>query len=226
MSRLINKFFVCIFFAASAKAAYSDIYIEERITTTVGGSETQGIKKIYISKNKTLLQDPALKVRIIFDYDNNKVYTINDPGKDISVYPIEKYIMPAPDFYSDLVKLKDSDLHIRESGNKKQLGKYNCFEIVIFIPRIAAMINLWLGSIDPSFSQHLAFLEKHGDIISKKLLPVLSSNNACIIESKIIIVRPKEPEKYLKSELLNISIQDIPDSIFSLPENYRIVNFN
>jgi hypothetical protein len=226
MFRVLSILFFIIFSVAIAKSGYSDIYIEEKITTTSGGNTTQGIKKTYLTKNKTLLQDPALQAKIIFDYNTNKVYSINDQGKDISVYPIDKYILPASDFYSDFVNLNDSNLYIRESGKKKQVAEYSCFEIVIYIPRIAAMTNLWLSSIETPLNDHITFFERYGSILTKKILPIMSSKNACIIESATVIVRPKEPEKYLKSELLKISIQDIPDSVFNLPEDYRIVNYN
>ncbi len=227
MFHLKKLLFLVILFFSIIKAGYPDIYIEEKITAIAGGNKTQGIKKTYITKNKTLLYDPSCSVKVIFDYNKNKVYSINDSGKDISVYPIEKFMLPVnADFYSDLTSLKESDLYIKESGKKRQIENYKCFEIVIYIPRIAAMMNIWLSSIESSLTTHFVFLERHSSILQKKILPVMRDKNACIIESTIVIVRPKKPEKYLKSELSKISNQDIPESVFSLPEDYRILNFN
>jgi hypothetical protein len=223
--KIILCVITCLF--TVIKAGSADIFTEEKIITTIGGSETKGIRKLFITKDKILFQDPAFPARFIFDYNKNKVYSINDTAKDISIYSLEKFILPVDtNFCPDFADLKDSDLHVKESGNKKQINHYSCFEVVIYAPRIAAMTNVWLSSLESPLTQQHNFAEKHGSILLKKILPILKKNNACIIESTTIIVRPNESERYLRSELLKFSIDDIPDFIFSLPENYRILNIN
>jgi hypothetical protein len=214
--------FVCIV----NSPVFADIYIEEKITTTIAGKLFQGINKIYITKNKTLLEDSTISKRIIYNYDSNKVYVIDDNKKDVSIFGLNSFILPINEkIYSEFSSVKEEDILSRESGLKKKIGKYNCNEIVLYIPKIATLSRIWVSKeIEAPLISIFPFLEKNSNILLKKILPVLKNDNAYVVESLTTIVRPKELERYLKTELKKISVQDVPDTLFNLPEDYRKLN--
>ena len=222
------KILSCFFVFAVCGAVFADICIEEKITTNIAGRPFDGIKKTYITKNKTLLEDPTISKRVIYDYDSKKVYLIDDLKKDISVYSLNGFMLPLSEkIYSDFIFLKEKDILIRESGLRKKIGKYNCSETVIYIPKIAALARIWTTKdIDTSLASFYSFLENNNDVLLKKLIPVLKNGNAYVVENVITIVRPKEPEKYIKTELVNISSGEVSDSLFKLPADYRILNMD
>jgi hypothetical protein len=218
---------LCFFIFAVYKTVFADICIEEKITTTISGKTFQGIKKTYITKNKILLEDPTISKKVIYDYENNKVYLIDNIKKDISIYALNNFSLPTNEkMYPDFTSVKVEDMLSKESGSKKKIGKYSCYEVVIYIPKIATLTRVWLTKDIPTpLSPLFLFLENNNDILLKKLLPVMKESNAYAVESITTIVRPKESEKYLKMELVKIS-EDVPDTLFTLPEDYRILNMD
>lgn len=222
MSR-IKIFLIIIFIIFFCKIGYPDIYIEEKIYTTIPGKLIHGIKKTYITKNKALLIDPMLPRKTIFDYVNNLVYTIDDAKKDLTIYKLNNFKLPvnanlSPDFSA----LNERELYSKESGNKKKIGKYNCFEFVIYIPKMAAMTRLWLTKDNEiPLAPYFTFLEKNNSGLLKKIMPLMTANNSCIVKSTTTIIRPKETEKNFKQELVRISTDNIPDELFNLPADYR-----
>jgi hypothetical protein len=218
--------FFILFFNAVYTTAFADIYLEEKITTTVAGRPFNGIKKIYIAKNKTLLEDPTISKRIIYDYNAGKVYLIDDVKKDVSIYGLNNFALPINEkIYPDIVSVKEEEILSKESSGKKKIGKYNCSEIVIFIPRIATLSHVWVTKeIDVPLESLYSFLENNGNNMLKKILPALKNGKAYVVESVTTIVRPKEAEKNVKSELKKISVQEVPETLFTLPEDYRKLN--
>ena len=222
MSR-IKIFLVIVFIVALYKTGYPDIYIEEKIYSTIPGKLFHGIKKTYIIKDKVFLVDPTVAIKTLFDYANNLVYTIDDAKKDVTVYKLNNFKLPvnanlSPDFSA----LTERDLFSKESGNKKKIGKYNCFEFVIYIPKKAAMTRLWLTKDNEiPLATYFTFLEKNSNGLMKKIIPLMTANNSCIVESTTTIVRPKETEKNFKQELIKILTDSIPDELFNLPADYR-----
>ncbi len=224
---LVRKIIYFIFlFSAANSPALADICVEEKITTTFAGKLFNGIRKIYIKNNKTLLEDPTISKRIIYDYDSKKVYLIDDIKKDISIYGINNFTLPINDkIYLDFASVKEDEMLSRESGGKRKIGKYMCSEIVIFIPKIATLTHIWVTKeIDATLIPLFSFLENNGNIMLKKILPVMKRDNSYVVESVTTIVRPKELERNLKTELKKIAVQDVPENLFSLPEDYRKLN--
>ncbi|MFH0977612.1 MAG: hypothetical protein V1874_17675 [Spirochaetota bacterium] len=223
----IKKIILCIIFISSVSTAvYPDITIEEKITTTMTEKPFHGVRKTYIAKDKTLLDDPTIAKKIIFDYNANKVYVIEDAKKDISIYASGNFKLPYNErIYGEFVNLEPEDVLSKESGIKKKIGNYHCHEVVIYIPKIAALARIWLTKdIEAPLSPYLSFLEQNSDIIIKKLMPAMKAGNLYIAESATIIIRPKTAEKNLKIELIKFSAGEIPESIFKLPEGYRKLN--
>jgi hypothetical protein len=224
---LCVKIIFCFFIFTICRTAYADICIEEKITTTISGKTFQGIKKTYITKSKILVEDPTISKKVIYDYENNKVYLIDNIKKDISIYALNNFSLPSNEkIYPDFAAVKPEDMLSKESGSKKKIGKYSCYEVVIYIPKIATLTRVWLTKdiltpLNPLF----LFLENNNDILLKKLLSVMKESNAYVVESVTTIVRPKESEKYLKMELVKIS-EEVPDTIFTLPQDYRILNMD
>lgn len=222
MSR-IKIFLIVLFIIVLCKAGYTDIYIEEKIYSTIPGKLFHGVKKTYITNNRILLVDPTLPVKTIFDYANNLVYTIDDAKKDLTVYKLNTFKLTvnanlSPDFSA----LNERDLFSKESGNKKKIGKYNCFELVIYIPKMAAITRLWLTKDNEiPLAPYFTLLEKNNNGLLKKIMPLMTANNSCIVESATTIIRPKETEKNFKQELVKISADNIPDELFNLPADYR-----
>jgi hypothetical protein len=215
-----------LFFTAVYATAFADIYIEEKITTTVAGRPFNGVKKIYIANNKTLLEDPTISKRIIYDYNAGKVYLIDDVKKDVSIYGLNNFALPINEkIYPDIVSVKEEEILSKESSSKRKIGKYNCSEIVIFIPKIATLSHIWItNEIDIPLDNLYSFLENNSNIMLKKILPALKNGKAYVVESITTIVRPKEAEKNVKTELKKISMQVVPESLFNLPEDYRKLN--
>jgi hypothetical protein len=226
MFRLNTIFCIILFICTVSDPVFADIYIEEKITTTIAGKLFQGIKKIYIAKNKTLLDDPTISKKVIYDYDGSKVYLIDDIKKDVSIYALNNFTLPINEkIYSDFRSIKEEDILSKESGSKKKIGQYNCSEIVLYIPKIATLSRVWITKeIEAPLSSLFQFLEKNSNIMLKKIVPVLKNNNACVVESTTTIIRPKELERYLKTELKKVLEQDFPESLFNLPEDYRKLN--
>ncbi|MBN2403759.1 MAG: DUF4412 domain-containing protein [Spirochaetes bacterium] len=222
--KIIFNFIIFIF--SMHGIAHADICIEEKITTNIPGRIFQGIKKTYITKNKILLEDPTIAKRVIYDHETNKVYLIDDSKKDLSVYSLNNFTLPSNDkIYSDFIPLRDEDILYKESGNNKKVGNYDCYEVVAYIPKIAAISRVWLTKdIEASLTDFFLFIEKNNDSLLKKMMPMMKESNNYVVESITIIVRPKESEKYLKTELVKISVQEVPDSLFKLPEDYRKLN--
>ena len=215
-----------VFMLSIAGTAHSDLIIEEKITADLNGKTFQGVIKTYITKNKILLDDPTLSKRIIFDYNANTVYVIEDAKKDVSIFSLNNFKMPVNEnIYSDLSAIEEKNVLSKESGSKAKIGNYNCYEVVVYIPKIAAMSRVWLTrEIEVPLADFFSFLEQNGNIIIKKLLPFMKPANAYIVESSTTIVRPKEVDKNFKTGLVNISVQDVPETLFNLPEDYRKLN--
>jgi hypothetical protein len=169
----------------------------------------------------------VISKKVIYDYESNKAYLIDNIKKDISIYALNNFTLPTNEkMYPDFTSIKAEDMLSKESGSKKKIGKYNCYEVVIYIPKLATLTRVWLTKevltpLNPLFS----FLENNNDVLLKKLLPGMKEFNAYAVESVTTIVRPKESEKYLKMELIKIS-EDVPDTLFTLPQDYRILNMD
>jgi hypothetical protein len=222
------KILFVIFIFTICKMVFADICIEEKITTNLTDKIFNGIKKTYITKNKTLLDDPTISKKVIYDYENNKVYLIDDLKKDVSIYPLNNFTLPFNEkIYSNFVSVKEDDILSRESNIKKKIGQYDCYGVVIYMPKIATLATIWITKgIDTPLASFFSFIEKNNDILIKKLMPVMKESNAYIVESEIIIVRQNESEKYLRTELVKISTLDVPENLFKLPEDYRKLNMN
>jgi hypothetical protein len=222
------KILFVIFIFTICKTVYADICVEEKITTNLTDKIFNGIKKTFITKNKTLLDDPTISKKVIYDYENNKVYLIDDLKKDVSIYPLNDFTLPFNDkIYSNFVSVKEEDILSRESSIKKKIGQYDCYGVVIYMPKIAALATVWITKgIETPLASFFSFIEKNNDILIKKLIPSMKESNAYIVESEIIIVRQNETEKYLRTELIKISTQNVPENLFKLPEDYRKLNMD
>lgn len=225
MFRVITIIFLLIINSATMKTAFAGIYIEEKITTTMPGKEFLGIKKTYISNHKALIIDPTIQAKQIYDFAGEKVYLVNDIKKTLSTVNLTEFKAPYNEkIYTDFASLSDQDFYCKESGDKKMIGKYNCSELVVYIPRIAAFTRLWLTSeIEPEFEDYFTFAKNSQDILQRKIMSMRKEKNIYVIESKTLVVRPDEPEKYLKTNLVKICSEEIPDELFALPVDYTVI---
>ncbi len=207
--------------------SYAGIYIEERIETNLPGRVVSGIKKTYFTEKKVLIIDPFLSSRVIYDFENNKVYLIDDVKKYLSTTDASGFAIPInEEIFEQFLTLNEKDLHSKESGSWQTIGAYKCFEVVVYIPRLASLSRIWITKdIKLPISPYISFLEKNSkDIILKKIMPVLKENDAFIVSYVMTIVRPKELDRYFNGRLLKISEQDIPDELFNLPVDYTKVS--
>ena len=203
------------------------LYIEELITSNITGKNYTGTGKLYITEEKALLIEPGIPYRIILDYKEKKAIFVNDRKKTRKTTPLNTLsIRSSSVFYNELKGCEEKNLLIRESGNEKKINSHNCFEVIIFIPKIAVMNNIWLTK-NPSknLGLYFSFLDKAGpDIITKKLLPIMKKYNAIPVYSVTTIVRPKGNEKYLRRSLRKISFMDIQKNLFAVPEDYTVLH--
>ncbi|MBN2038934.1 MAG: hypothetical protein JW864_02765 [Spirochaetes bacterium] len=208
-----------------AKAAFADHYIEEKILTTISGKDFFGVKKTYITEKRALILDPTLPLRQIFDFEQKKVYLVNDRNRTLQTLDLNEFNAPFNEkIYSEFASLKDHDFYCKESGIKKKIGKYNCSELVVYIPRISAYTRLWLSTeVEADLSSNFGFLKSTQDILSKKVISLQNDEKLCIVESKTLIVRPKEPQRYLKTTLMKVASQDVPEKLFTLPVDYTVI---
>jgi hypothetical protein len=66
------------------------LIIEEEITNTMIGKETNTIKKMYFSENKALFQDRTIPYDILFDINVKKVFLIDNVNKEYTSLSIDE----------------------------------------------------------------------------------------------------------------------------------------
>lgn len=203
------------------------LQIKEEIISTMTGERISTTREILINEENVLLKDSILQYRALFKINNNRIYLIDDKNKRYSIAKInEESILTSHEFYDSITFLNDNNIISRDSGNKKTIGKYNCFEIVVYMPEIAALTSLWLTQdVSKPLEMYYAFLEKRDlGIPMKKLIQILKTYNAGAVEIITTVIRPNEKEKYLIVKLDEILYKDIPVVKFSIPEGYRLAN--
>lgn len=224
MLKTILSFLILFNFSAEGNTV-KGIYIEELINSNISGKEITDIRKLYLTENKALLISPGLPHRLVFDLQKQEVYIVNDTEKRRSVAPLPGYEINSDDIlFSEFNNLKDKNLYIKESSNTKKVGKYNALGSAIYMPKIAAITELWLSKetgiqLDAFFS----FMEKiNPGMQFKKILQMMKKDNSFPVYTATTIVRADETNKYLNISLREISIKDIPVDIFDVPVEYTL----
>ncbi|MDY6970601.1 MAG: hypothetical protein SVR08_18390, partial [Spirochaetota bacterium] len=205
------------------------LYIKEQISSNITGKQVNASRKVYLTKNYLLLTNSTLPYKLLFNFKSGKVHLIDDKNKRYSSTDINTIMNEEDKIISSvLYSVVDSKIHSRESGNKKMIKGYNCYEVVVYMPRIAAFTSLWLtNDIKTPLDLYFSILNraefKPG---VKKIISILHNYNSYSVESVTTVLNPKGLPKYQKIKLEDISYKEISVSYFTIPENYLNIPYN
>jgi hypothetical protein len=229
---ILLQIILLIFFYLPLKASYEGFYVEEEISSTLANKIKNGIKKTYYNKDKAVIIDPESSYKLIFDFTGNKVYQINDIKKTISVLEADANLMSLPGDVFYEYKIDSSRLLIKESGNRRKNEDIELTEIAAYAPRQGIMSHVWVSSdSDPAKSGLYKFLVHSNNILYKKIIQYLNEkkteDNSIIgflpVEGETLISRPNEPERYFRTKIKKIEYQNLPEDVFTLPQDYTLV---
>lgn len=228
LEKLLIASLILLNFAA-APDTVKGLYVEEFITGNISGKEISGARKFYLTEGKALLISPGLPYRLVFDLQKQEVLIVNDKEKRWSAASMKEFDINADDiFFSGFINLKDNELYMKESGNIKKIGKYTALCSAIYMPKIAAITEIWLSKdTGIPLDSFFLFMEKiNPGIQFKKILPVMKRDNSFPVYTSTTIVSAQDTNKYLNLSLQEISVKDIPVNIFDVPEEYTLIPIN
>lgn len=202
------------------------LYIEEQITSTLTDEKTSATRKLYLKEKNALLIDPILSHKLLFNFETLEVYLLDDVKRCYSAMDMDNFKPHSNNkIYSIYNSLIRGDILSSESMNKKMIGRYDCFEVVIYMPRTATLTYLWLTSeIKAPLDLYYSFVQRTNlGFKIKEINSIEQGYKAYAIETIVIMIRPKEPRRYLNIRLEEISCKNIPNSVFSIPDGYKKV---
>ncbi|MCU0821532.1 MAG: hypothetical protein MUC95_03545 [Spirochaetes bacterium] len=218
-------FLILIMISVFINFSYAgNIYIEEQVSGNITGNNISDIRRIIIKDDKILLVDPSLVYRTLFNLKENKVFLIDDLNRRYAVTGMNELKVPVKEkFITVFASFGKSSVVYKESGNKRMIGGYDCFEVVVFLPRAAAIINLWLTkSIEAPLEIYFNFLEKAKVENSQitHIVNIMKEYKAYPAECTITMVAEKAENKIFNMVLKEFSAREVPDSEFLIPEEY------
>lgn len=204
------------------EAAARGLYIEEEITNTMTGAKTVSTKKMYYTENSVLIDDETLPYNVLFHITKNRVYLIDNKNKQYSKTSIEEFKKLSGGAFSSL---NDNDIIIKNTGRKKKIGGYNCFEIKIIINKLGLRTSSWLSSgIVSSLEPYFAFSKKTGlGAGTKKVLDLMKKHKAYTVESITTRIDSRPDPGSIIIRLKDISNRKIPERMFRVPDGYKEV---
>lgn len=208
-------------------AVAKGMYIEESISSTLSGKDVSILQKTYLTDNNLLFTQSTHPQRILYDLNTQRVYLIDDIKRRYSSTSFNNYKESFDQGISSIFNLLVvNEILCRESGEKKRIYNYDCFEIVIYLPKIATMISLWLTKDLPALMNLYYSFSQKAELGNgmKKMISIMKQYDAFPVESITAMVRPKESTRYLKVRLKKISY-NVLDSIFTIPYEYKNIPY-
>lgn len=216
-------FIAIILFCLEGKIMSKTLYIEELMHNQLNGANTTYKKETYYSKNKILIIDSSQPYKILINLKDDKVFFIDDKFNRYSYTTLKKFneITKNTNIYNQLT---DDDIIIEQTNKKKKINNYNCFEVIIFIPKIGMKTVAWLSKIKQPLDNYYNFNDKSvigGQI--KKLINLQKKNKAYTILSESVPVSTVGGRGKFIVEVKKITTDKFSDELFSVPEKYNKV---
>ncbi len=217
--------FIFIIIILNIKISYAgSLYIEEQISGDITDDGISAARRILIKDNDILIEDPSFAYKTLFKINDKKAFLIDDLNRRYAVTGIQDFRMPLKEKFVPVFDLfRKSEPRHKESGNIRKIGKYDCFEVVLFLPRAAALINLWLiKNIEAPVDLYFSFLDRVKVESSQieSVLKIMREYKAYPAECIITMAAEGDKKKYFRIVLKEISAREIPASEFAVPEEY------
>ncbi len=214
--------FMLIYGIPMQDLAAKTLYIEEVVKNTMGPQMT-AVRKSYFAQDKILIADSSQPYKALFNLKTRRVFLISDTTKQYSETSIEEFKKLSEQGISAAYRaLSDADILIRESGNRKKIGKYNCIEVNVLVPKMSMKTSMWITSDIPvSAEPYYSFSEKTGlGGQMQALVRFLRKKRAYTVESESLSVSPSGLGGSIHVELREISLMDIDERLLDVPRGY------
>jgi hypothetical protein len=200
------------------------IYIEEVTHNTMAGREMTTVKKTYYTVETTLIVDSAQPFTILINLKKKRVFFIDDAHKRYSE-------MSLADFReltyknNPLVQLSNKDVVYKETGRKKTIKGYDCFEVTILMQGLGLKTTAWMGKVSHSLDLYYTFSQKSG--MGSQLTSIIDLQkkyNAYTIESVTTPISAALPRGSVTVMVKKILLKKYPENFFRVPKTYEKVS--
>ncbi|OGL41245.1 MAG: hypothetical protein A2161_22410 [Candidatus Schekmanbacteria bacterium RBG_13_48_7] len=209
-----------------------DFYLKQKSTTTGMMDQPSQVsyQEIWVTKDKIKSVDTGNNQEFILRLDTGKVCMISPKSKIYTEFEIDKFKEFAKMGMGMLQSQKDnpSTTEVKKTGETQKIGKWNCYQVqVTHTGPVNFSSEMWLTDdlkikLEDyrHFSSELGVSQMLGDMFEKmkeiKGFPV----------KQIISMQMNTMNVQTTTEVIDVVIKSIPDTVFDIPEDFKKNDFN
>jgi len=208
--------------AAQAENTRKALYIEEQTTGSMQGRPFDFTKKSYYAGDYVYINDGSQPYRVLCDLKKKKVYLINAHAKQYTELTLSRFVELSRQGTGNL---SDSQMQVRETGEKKEVAGYNCVQVVMMIPPMGIKTTMWVPEkIDVPMKQYFSFADRTGlGGQVQGINPILKKYKSYPVQSRTVPVGAVGVGNIINVKVQKIEYTDVDSGIFSVPAGYTEV---
>lgn len=218
----MKKLILTLIFLVMPLILVADMTIVSKVETgpMMGQPGHKGITTTYVKGNKAKIELRAGESTIV-DLTTGKIYIVNDPKKEIMVMTKEQ-LNQLGGMVNQLGGAGKMQADVKKIGPSRTVNSFKCEDYQVNVTGIISIKSVQCLSTDvdiKEFEPFKPFTEQWGNMLEgfdpSKLpgIPILSRGKLSIMGQEVAN----------NSEVVSISRDPIPDSVFAIPTGYKTV---